>query len=335
MTANHQSDYCAPLPSCRPVAGVAALQCANALQRMCIALAKRAARRLPMPTRFIRMGRDSEGRTTMRKPCLVLLSLVLAVVLWGCGDRGHESGGSPVNPPVHTGELQSGDIHNEVMSAFEERAPLESIPSMEWDEWLDTVLNSMEEVAVEHDIPFDREEMSKHVVQLVKVFNAIHQATGIDPGMLRASKTPESDMGVILTQMQTWKLIDKRTVAELSSFKADDAAQARAESITDASLRDVFQIGASSREFWLSHEKTIPIQRLGADEDPPCKKCSPGATLSDFLGGAIGHIICLGDRTCAAMMAAAASLVYNIATGYCNNHPCGGDPGGWWGPINP
>jgi len=271
----------------------------------------------------------------MRKPCVVLLSLMLAVVLWGCGDRGHESGGSPVNPPVHTGELQSGDIHNEVMTAFEERAPLESIPSMQWDEWLDTVLSSMEEVAVAHDIPFDREEMSQHVVQLVKVFNAIHEATGIDPGMLRASQTPESDMNRIVAQMETWKVIDGKTAATLLEFRVDDAAEERAESVTDTSLRDVFRIGASSREFWLDHEKKTPVQRSGpSDGDPPCKKCNPGATISDFLGGAIGRLICGGDRTCAAMMAAAASLVYNIATGYCENHPCGGDPGGWWGPLN-
>ncbi|HKW15359.1 MAG TPA: hypothetical protein VJS69_12800 [Candidatus Krumholzibacteria bacterium] len=267
----------------------------------------------------------------MRKPMLVLLSLVLAVVMWGCGDRGHESGGSPVNPPVHTGEVDPGELHNEVMMAFQKRAPLESIPSMQWDEWLETTLNSMEEVCVTHDIPFDREEMSKHIVQLVKLFGAIHRVTGIDPGNLRNSEDPMRDFGRVITQMQTWNVIDKKMAAEVLTFRVDDAARARAEAITDASLRDVFRIGASSREFWLAHEKRTPIEALGAsDGEPPCKKCRMGSAISDFLGGMVGRLMCGGDRTCRAMVAAASSLLFDLATGYCLTHPCGD---GWIPPI--
>jgi hypothetical protein len=269
----------------------------------------------------------------MRKTFVALLAMASAVVLWGCGDRSHPGGDSPVTPPVHTGEIEPGELHNEVMMAFQERAPLESISSMQFDEWLETTLNSMEEVSVAHDIPFDREEMSKHIVQLVKIFGAIHEVTGIDPGMLRESKTPEIDMMRIVSQMETWKLIDRRTAATLAEFRVDDTADARAEAVTDAALRDVFRIGASSREFWLAHEKATPIQQSGPSDDPPCKKCNAGSTISDFLGGVIGRLTCGGDRTCAAMMAATASLVYNIATGYCNDHPCGYD--GWWPPLNP
>jgi len=268
----------------------------------------------------------------MRKPFLVFLSVALALVLWGCGDRSHEGGGSPVNPPVHTGELNVGELHNEVMLAFESRASLESIPSMQWDEWLETTLNSMEEVSVAHDIPFDREETTRHIMQLVKVFGAIRRETGIDPGMLRESKTPESDMNRIVAQMETWKLIDRKTASTLSTFRVDDAASARAESITDASLRDVFRIGASSREFWMSHDVRTPVLMSGgSDEDPVCKKCNVGSTISDFLGGVIGRLICGGDPACRAMIAAASSMLYNLATGYCNDHPCGDDYG--WPPA--
>jgi hypothetical protein len=268
----------------------------------------------------------------MRKPFVVFLAVALALVLWGCGDRSHEGGGSPVSPPVHTGELRAGELHNEVMLAFERRAPLESIPSMQWDEWLETTLNSMEEVSVAHDIQFDREETARHIVQLVKVFNAIRQATGIDPGMLRESKSPESDMTRIVEQMERWKLIDSKTAATLSEFQVDDAAGARAESITDASLRDVFRIGASSREFWMSRNVRTPVSMSGpSDGDPPCKKCNLGSTISDYLGGVVGRLICGSDPMCRVMMAAAASLVYNLATGYCNDHPCGFD--NWWPPV--
>ena len=265
----------------------------------------------------------------MRKPMLVLLSLVLAVVMWGCGDRGHESGGSPVSPPVHTGEINPGELHNEVMMAFQKRAPLESIPSMQWDGWLETTLNSMEEVFVAHDIPFDRAEMSQHIVQLTRIFGAIYQATGIDPGNLRESETPEADMSRIVAQLETWKLIDHKTATTVLEFRVDEAAGARAEGITDAALRDVFRIGASSREFWLAHEKRTPIERLGdSDWDPPCKKCMRGATISDYLGGVIGRILCGGSAACRAAMAAAASLLYNMVS-------TDDGPYGWGWPLFP
>lgn len=270
----------------------------------------------------------------MRKPLLFCV-LALGLGLWGCGDREHEGGVAVVKPPVHTGELQAGEFHNDVMAAFEERAPLQAIPSMQWDEWMETTLNSMEEVCAARDIPFDRAETSRHIVQLVKVFGALEEATGIEPGMLRASPSPETDLNRLVTQLESWKLIDRKTAATLSEFRADDAAGARAESVTDAALRDLFRIGASSREFWLIHERNTRSRPLASPDDGgiPCKKCNAGATISDFLGGIIGRIICGGSRTCPMMMAAAASLLYNMGSGYCNDHPCGFQ--NWFPPVLP
>ncbi|HET6462356.1 MAG TPA: hypothetical protein VFH33_01025 [Candidatus Krumholzibacteria bacterium] len=268
----------------------------------------------------------------MRKIIFVSMLVLVGVVLWGCGDRAHKSDTSPVAPPVRGGELHAGELHNEMMQAFESRAPLESISSMNWEQWLETTLNSMEDVYVAHDIPFDREAMSQHIVQMVKIFGALKQATGIEPGMLRASETPEADLSRLVGQLEKWKLVDKKTAATMLEFRVDDRAAARAESITDGALRDVFRIGASSREFWILHERRTPVQTTLSDtEDPPCKKCSIGSTVSDYLGGLVGRLICGGDPACRAGMAAAASLLYNLATGYCDNHPCGFD--NFWPPV--
>jgi hypothetical protein len=168
---------------------------------------------------------------------------------------------------------------------------------------------------------------------LVTVFGAIRKATGIDPSMLRDSAAPENGMSRVISQLATWKVVDAKTAEMLSAFRVDADAAARAESITDTSLRDVFRIGASSREFWIAHEARTPISLSGSDGDPPCKKCDQGATISDYLGGVVGRLICGGDRTCAVMMAAASSLFFNQALGYCNDHPCGWP--WWWPPLNP
>lgn len=259
--------------------------------------------------------------------------MVLVLGVWGCDERTHENGTAVVNPPVRTGEMQVGELHNDVMRAFEKQAPLESIPSMSWDTWLETTLNSMEDVSATHDLPFNREETAQHIVELVKVFGALKQKTGIDPGMLRTSTTPEADMGRIIAQMEAWKMIDRKTAATLMEFRVDDRAGARAESVTDAALRDLFRIGASSREFWLIHDPRTPVQpSADPDDGTPCKRCNVGATISDFIGGMVGRIFCGTDLTCPAMMAAAASLIYNMVTGYCDDHPCGpinGWPLGW------
>src|SRR5262245_55123239 len=266
----------------------------------------------------------------MRKIIFVSLILGVGVGLWGCTDRQPNHATSLVTPPVRTGEVHAGEVHNEMMHAFERRASLESISSMSWDQWLETTLNSMEEVYVAHDIPFDRAEATQHIEQLVKIFGALKQATGIEPGMLRESETPEADMGRLVGQLEKWKMIDKKTAATMLEFRVDANAAARAESITDAALRDVFRIGASSREFWMSREPRTPVQRLEA-EDPPCKRCSIGSTISDYLGGMAGRLICGGDPACRGALAAAASLLYNLATNYCDNHPCGFDS--FWPPV--
>ena len=265
----------------------------------------------------------------MRKIIFVLLVVGVGGVLWGCADRTNQSDTSLVTPPVRNGEIHAGELHNEIMESFESHASLESVTSMGWDEWLETTLNSMEEVYAAHDIPFERAAMSAHVVQLVKIFDALKRTTGIDPGMLRASETPEADLGTLVGQLEKWKLIDSKTAATVLEFRFDDSAAARAESITDAALRDVFRIGASSREFWMLHERRTPIdQSLLDTEDGPCKKCSFGSTFSDYLGGLVGRLICGGDPVCRAALAAAASLIYNVTSGYCNTHLCD-----FWPPV--
>lgn len=266
----------------------------------------------------------------MRKIIFVSCLVAVGVALWGCAERAHKSDISPVAPPARGGEIHAGELHNEIMQAFESRASLESISSMNWEEWLETTLNSMEEVYGAHDIPFDREGMSEHIVQMVKIFGALKQATGIEPGMLRASETPQEDLNRLVGQLEKWKLVDRKTAATMLEFRVDERASARAESISDAALRDVFRIGASSREFWISHERRTPIQTNDGDE-PPCKKCSFGSTISDYFGGLVGRLVCGGDPACRAGMAGAASLLYNLATGYCDNHPCGFD--NFWPPV--
>lgn len=266
----------------------------------------------------------------MRKIIFVSLVLAVGAGLWGCADRKTDESSSLVTPPVRTGEIHAGELHNEIMHAFETRAPLESIPSMNWEQWLETTLNSMEEVYAAHDIAFDRDEAARHIEQMVKIFGALKQATGIEPGMLRASETPEADLERLVGQLETWKMIDRKTAATMLEFRVDAGAAARAESITDAALRDVFRIGASSREFWIQHEQRTPVQALEAD-DTPCKRCNIGSTVSDYLGGMVGRLICGGDPACRVALAAAASLLYNLATGYCDNHPCGFD--NFWPPV--
>jgi len=85
---------------------------------------------------------------------------------------------------------------------------------MNWEQWLETTLNSMEEVYAAHDIAFDRDEAARHIEQMVKIFGALKQATGIEPGMLRASETPEADLERLVGQLETWKMIDRKTAAK-------------------------------------------------------------------------------------------------------------------------
>jgi hypothetical protein len=266
----------------------------------------------------------------MRKLMVSCVVLGLAVGLWGCDDRGHEAGVAAVKPPAHSGEFQAGEFHNDVMLAFERRAPLSSIPSMQWDEWLETTLNSMEEVCVARDIPFDREETSRHIVELAAVFGKLKETTGIDPGMLRESATPEADLKILVGQLRDWKAIDAKTAEAVSQFDVTHAAE-RARSIEDPGLHELFDIGVASKEFWTSYEKRTPVVR--SDEDPPCKSCFRGATLSDFIGGLIGRIVCGHDPICVSTLAAAASLIFVDDSGYYG--PVGIWPPGWWPPNLP
>src|SRR5678810_1486947 len=80
----------------------------------------------------------------MRKIIFVSLVLAVGAGLWGCADRKTDESSSLVTPPVRTGEIHAGELHNEIMHAFETRASLESIPSMNWEQWLETTLNSMD-----------------------------------------------------------------------------------------------------------------------------------------------------------------------------------------------
>src|SRR5712672_4577869 len=109
-----------------------------------------------------------KGGPGMRKVSWVCVAILLGLGLSGCDERAHEGGVAVVKPPVRSGELHAGELHNDVMSAFEQRAPLESIPSMQWDEWLETTLNSMEDVCAARDLPFNREASSRHIVEMVK-----------------------------------------------------------------------------------------------------------------------------------------------------------------------
>jgi hypothetical protein len=252
----------------------------------------------------------------MRKQLLVCMVLGLGLWTAACNDRQH------VEDVATTPPVQAGEFHNEVLTAFNERAPLTSVPGMTWDQWLETTLSSMEAVSAAHDIPFDRDQTTQAVTKLASAFHSLEEITGIDPGMLHESKTPEADLPKLLAQLEAWKLVDSTTTEALSDFTPATAAL-RARTTTDPALREILEIGAASGEFWshLGKEHAGP-SISPPDDESPCKHCNLGSVLADILGGVIGRIICGNDPLCPMQTAAAASMIYNMATGYCNDHPC-------------
>lgn len=253
----------------------------------------------------------------MRKQLLVCMVLGLGLGIAGCDDRQHVEGVAASKP------VNAGEFHNEVLTAFNQRAPLTSVTAMTWDQWLGTALSSMEEVSTSRDLPFDRDEAALEMAKLASAFHSLEEATGIDPGMLHESKTPEADLAKLLAQLEEWNLIDSTTTKAVSGFTPATAA-ARAAGTTDPGLRELFEIGAASAEFWSHPDKEHAGPSISPPGDEaPCKRCNMGSVIADYLGGIIGRIICGNDPMCPMQTAAAASMIFNLATGYCNDHPCG------------
>jgi len=261
----------------------------------------------------------------MRERTIIGILAVLALVLGGCDEKprnenvsGIQSGNGPT--------VSAGQFHNEVLAAFEKRAPLDSVTGMRWEEWQETILASIEEASAAHDIPFDREQTLSEMENLLRAFHALETATGVDPGMLHTSESPEADFAILVGQLREWKLIDERTRRSLVELNLDESA-ARASATTDEEMRDVYDIGAASREFWAEQakKKDIGPRIVPPDEDQPCKVCQYGSALSDMLGAVVGRFFCLGEPNCPARTAAMASLIFNMIMEYCANHNCNGD----------
>lgn len=260
----------------------------------------------------------------MQKQMLIVTVVALGLGVTGCEDRQPEEGVTAVEKTVSTGEL-----HNEVLTAFNQRVELSSVPGLEWEEWLESALASMEEVSAARGLPFDRDVATAEIVGLTKVFHELEKATGISPGMLRESTTPEKDFAAIVAQLETWKLLAPDKAQALSQFKVDSADES-AHAATDPDVREFFELGAYSAVFWKGAAKQPGAQVAAPTDGLHCRGCF-GSVLSDMLGAVIGRIVCGNDPLCPMRTSAAASILFNMSTGYCDTHPCDWQP--WLPPI--
>jgi len=225
-----------------------------------------------------------------------------------------------------------GEIHNEILSAFESLHPFTEGERLRRDEFVQVFLAAANEVMISHE--FATTFSSEDIQVVLECFDG-YSAEGVYDFCGQA----ESDPYVLLEYLYSkGELSDSEYHDYVAMYDGlygrtpEGAAAAR--DISERTSIGARQVIEASRQFWSSHgPRTTPVVAPPKDGRPQLKTdwYSLGIVAADAMGAIITHrLLPVGSSQIEAMGAALASAAF-IALAGGGDDPGGGDGSGGGG----